>query len=131
MIRNALQRFMYGRYGSDRFNIFLIVSYLVLLVIHMVTGSRLIYLLSFGLMVYTLFRTLSRNHAARSRENAAFLRVTTPLLRWLRLRRTMLRDRDHRYFKCPSCGQYLRVPRGKGRITVSCRGCGTKFNEKT
>lgn len=131
MFRNALQRFMYGRYGSDRLNVFLMVVYLVLLVAHMLTGLHVLYLVSFALMTWTLFRTLSRNRAARSRENAKFLRLTTPALRWLRVRRTMLRDRDHRYFKCPSCGQYLRVPKGKGRITVSCRGCGTKFDEKS
>ena len=131
MFRNALQRFMYGRYGSDRLNVFLMVVYLVLLVIHMFTGLHILYLLSFGLMVYTLFRTLSRNRAARSRENARFLHLTAPINRWFRLRRTILRDREHRYFKCPSCGQHLRVPRNKGRITVTCRSCGTRFDRKS
>lgn len=131
MFRNALQRFMYGRYGSDRLNGFLVAVYLVLLVAHMLTGWHALYLISFALMVWALFRILSRNRAARSRENAAFLRLTTLALRWLRLRRTMLRDREHRYFKCPGCGQHLRVPKGKGHITVSCRSCGTKFDKKS
>lgn len=131
MIRNALRRFMQGRYGTDRLNGFLIAVYLVLLVVHMLTRRPLFYYLSFGLMVWVLFRTLSKNYAARSRENAAFLRWSTPILRWLRLQRTILRDKDHRYFKCPGCGRQLRVPRGKGNIQISCRGCGTKFNKKT
>ena len=31
MIRNAIQRFMYGRYGGDQLNVFLLVLYLCLL----------------------------------------------------------------------------------------------------
>ena len=27
--------------------------------------------------------------------------------------------------------EQLRVPRGKGRITVTCRGCGASFQEKS
>ena len=131
MIRNALRRFMYGRYGSDKLNGFLMAAYLILLVLHMLTRQPLLYYVSFALMLWTLFRTLSRNYAARSRENAAFLRLTTPVLRWLRLQRTILRDQEHRYFKCPGCSQQLRVPRGKGSIQVSCRSCGCKFNKKT
>ena len=131
MIRNALRRFMQGRYGTDRLNGFLVAVYLILLVVHILTRWLLFYYLSFGLMVWVLFRTLSKNYAARSRENAAFLRWSTPILRWLRLQRTILRDKDHRYFKCPGCGRQLRVPRGKGNIQISCRGCGTKFHKKT
>ena len=131
MIRNALQRFMYGRYGTDKLNGFLIAVYLILLVLHMLTRWSLPYYISFALMLWTLFRTLSRNYTARSRENAAFLRMTVPALRWLRLQRTILRDREHRYFKCPTCGQQLRAPRGKGNILVSCRNCGNKFTKKT
>jgi len=48
-----------------------------------------------------------------------------------RLRRTIHRDKEHCYFKCPNCGQQLRVPRGKGKITVTCRSCGAVFEEKS
>ena len=64
-------------------------------------------------------------------ENARFMRLAGPVLSWLRLRRTIRRDKEHVYFKCPSCGQQLRVPRGKGKITVTCRGCGASFEEKS
>ena len=131
MIRNMLQRFMYGRYGTDQLNQTLIGVYLVLFVIYMLTGSQILYLLSFFLMVLTLIRMLSRNFAARRAENAKFQKVAGPAIRWLRLQRTIHRDKEHCYFKCPNCGQYLRVPRGKGRITVTCRGCGASFEEKS
>ena len=64
-------------------------------------------------------------------EIAKFMKVAGPMLQGLRFQRTVRRDKEHRYFKCPNCGQYLRVPRGKGRITVTCRGCGASFQEKS
>lgn len=131
MIRNALQRFMYGRYGNDQFNLFLIGTYLVLYLLFVLTGFAPLYWLSLVLIAYSLFRLLSRNPARRRSENARFLSIVNPVLRWLRLRRTIHWDKEHRYFKCPNCGQQLRVPRGKGKITVTCRGCGASFQEKS
>ncbi len=131
MIRNALQRFMYGRYGSDQLNVFLIAAYLILLLLSALPGLGFLEFIAFILVAWSLFRLLSRNYAARRAENAKFLKLAGPVIRWYRLRRTILRDKDHRYFKCPSCGQQLRVPKGKGKITVTCRGCGSSFQEKS
>lgn len=131
MIRNAIARFMYGRYGNDQLNMFLFVVYLVAMLLHMVTGSDLLDLVMAVLAVLIIFRTLSRNLTKRREENQKFLRKAGPVIRWWRLRSTIHRDKEHRYFKCPSCGQQLRVPRGKGKITVTCRGCGASFQEKS
>ena len=118
MIRNAIQHLMYGRYGHDQLNLFLMVLYLLLYLVYMLTGWELFSLCSLLLLAYTLFRLLSRDHAKRRRENARFMRMAGPVLQWLRLRRTIRKDKEHMYFKCPNCGQQLRVPRGKGNITV-------------
>lgn len=131
MIRNAIQRFMYGRYGTDQLNLFLMGVYLLLYLVFIFTRLAPLYWVSFALLIWSLFRILSRNIAGRRAENARFMRTIDPLLRWLRLRRTIRRDKEHVYFKCPSCGQQLRVPRGKGKITVTCRGCGASFEEKS
>jgi len=131
MIRNAIQRFMYGRYGNDQLNLCLILIYLPLYLLSAVTGFELIYYLATALLLLALFRMLSRNLTRRRAENAKFLEKTGPLARWLRFQRTIRRDKEHRYFQCPSCGQHLRVPRGKGKITVTCRGCGASFQEKS
>ena len=130
-MRNALARFMYGRHGNDQLNMFLFVVYLVAMLLHMVTGSDLLDLVMAVLAVLIIFRTLSRNLTKRREENQKFLRKAGPIIRWWRLRNTIHRDKEHRYFKCPSCGQQLRVPRGKGKITVTCRGCGASFQEKS
>ena len=120
MIRNAIQRFMYGRYGNDQLNVGLMVLYLVLYLLYWLTGADLLYWVSMVVLFTALFRLLSRSHAKRRAENAKFLQAVVPLLKWYRLRRTIRQDKEHCYFKCPNCGQQLRVPRGKGKITVTC-----------
>ena len=131
MIRNWVQRVMYGRYGSDQLNVFLLVSYVVLMLLSGLPGLGLLETIALVLIIWSVFRLLSRNYAARRAENAKFLKLAGPVIRWYRLRRTILRDKEHRYFRCPNCGQQLRVPKGKGKITVTCRGCGASFQEKS
>ena len=131
MIRNAIRRFMYGRYGNDQLNLFLVVLYLALYLLFAATRFVPLYWLTVVLIITALFRTLSRNLTRRREENAKFLRLIDPAVRRMRLRRTIRRDKEHRYFKCPNCGQMLRVPRGKGKITVTCRGCGASFQENS
>ena len=131
MIRNAIQRFMYGRYGTDQLNLALLGLYLVLYLVSALTRWGVLYWLSLAVLFLLLFRTLSRNAARRRAENAKFLQVASPMIRWWRFQRTAHRDKEHRYFKCPNCGQQLRVPRGKGKITVTCRSCGASFEERS
>lgn len=131
MIRNAIQRFMYGRYGTDQLNIALLVLYLALYLLAALMRLNVLYWLSLVVLALLLFRTLSRNPARRRAENAKFLQVAGPFLRWWRFQRTVHKDKEHRYFKCPNCGQQLRVPRGKGKITVTCRSCGASFEERS
>lgn len=131
MIRNAIHRFMYGRYGNDPLNLFLIILYLVLYLLFAFTQIEFLYWVTMVLVFVSLFRLLSRNIPARRKENAQFMRVAGPAIQWYRFQRTIRRDKDHRYFKCPNCGQQLRVPRGKGKITVTCRSCGASFQENS
>ncbi len=131
MFRNTLQRLLYGRYGNDPLNVALIVLYLVLYLASSVTRVVLLYWASLAALFWALFRMFSRNTSRRRAENARFMAFADPALRWLRLRRTIRRDKEHCYFKCPNCGQQLRVPKGKGKITVTCRSCGASFQETT
>ncbi len=127
MIRNTLQRFMYGRYGIDQLNIFLVAAYAVLVLLQGITGFRLLSLVAFAAIVLAFFRLMSRNVDKRREENAKFLHMVRPVVSWFHLRRTIAKDKEHFYFKCPNCGQQLRVPKGKGKISVTCRSCGHTF----
>ena len=131
MIRNAIQRFMYGRYGNDPLNLFLIGLYLLIYLVSLFVRLGVLYWASFALMAAALLRMLSRNIERRQMENARFMRMAGPVLAWLHFRRAIRKDKEHAYFKCPSCGQRLRVPLGRGKITVTCRSCGASFQEKS
>lgn len=128
---NFVQRFMYGRYGADQLNFFLLALYLVLYLLSIILKSSVCHILAMVALMLALYRMLSRRSDRRRAENVKFLSLTGPTIRWFKLRHTILRDREHRYFRCPNCGQQLRAPRGKGKITVNCRNCGVSFEEKT
>ena len=93
MIRNAIQRFMYGRYGNDQLNLFLIALYLVFYLLFALTHFVPLYWVSLVLIFFTLFRLLSRNLARRREENARFMRKAGPVIQWFRLQRTIRRDK--------------------------------------
>lgn len=82
--------------------------------------NLLLLLLSYGLMIWAIWRTLSRNTYKRYQENRRFLQITG-----------RLKDRQNRYFDCPKCRQMVRVPRGKGKISITCPRCHEKFIRKT
>ncbi len=127
---NFLRKFMYGRYGSygmDALNLFLMAVYFLLYLVSLLFRIHLPAILDFLVAGLFLFRVLSRNIPRRQAENAKFLSITAPLRSWWRTRRMIHTDKEHRYFKCPNCGQHLRVPRGQGKIKVTCRACGTSF----
>ncbi len=123
-LRSGLQRFMMGRYGTDKLNIAILVTGLIAsllsTIIRLPLLDLLLMLVSYGLMGWALFRTLSRNTYKRYQENRKYLMLRQ---RW--------QDREHRYFDCPRCRQQVRVPRGKGKISISCPKCKEKFIRKT
>ena len=131
MVMNFLRKLMYGRYGSDQLSLFLLLVYLVLIVLSGLPHLGVLSWLALAVLLWDLFRIFSRRIDRRRAENARFLTLAGPAVRWVRMRVTVFRDKEHRYFRCPNCGQYLRVPRGKGKINVTCRNCGASFDEKS
>ena len=128
---NWLRRMMYGRYGGDQLSWFLLAVYVVLTLLAGLPHMGILSWLAMAVLLWGFYRTMSRQYDRRRAENARFLAAAGPAIRWYKMRRTIHRDKEHRYFKCPNCGQYLRVPRGKGKITVNCRNCGVRFEEKS
>ena len=131
MLMNFLRKLMYGRYGSDYLSFFLLFLYVVLIFVSALPYMAWVSWLALAVLLWNLFRMFSRRIDRRRAENARFLALFGPFIRWFKMRRTIHRDKEHRYFKCPNCGQYLRVPRGKGKITVNCRNCGASFEERS
>jgi predicted membrane protein len=134
-ISDGFRKFMYGRYGTDQLNMFLVVVCLLLwllsILIPVTVVQTILGILSYAAVLYALFRMMSRNYDKRRRENDWFVEVTGPVVRTFNRLRRDITDREYRYYQCPSCGQTLRVPRGKGKIKMTCRKCGTSFQKKT
>ena len=128
-------QFMYGRNGVDYFSRFLTYFALALLVLKLIipraVGSVLWYL-AVAVLIYAYFRIFSKNLGKRREENAKYyqwrMKVINGFRDWKDRRR---QSRDFKFFRCPSCRAMLRVPRGKGKIRVTCRKCGTAFERKT
>lgn len=130
MLFQKFQQFMYGRYGGDKFSLFLLVIALVLSLFGALFWP--IALVADVVFLYVLFRMFSRNHAARQREYYAFMKVWEPVEQWFRFQRTRFRERKtYKYFHCPHCRQRLRAPRGRGKIQVTCQKCHNVFVTKT
>lgn len=131
MVRDFFQRMMFGRYGTDHLNYFLFLVCIVLYLVSWIINSTLLFYLSLVPFCWAVFRTFSRNITARQTENDRFLGLFRPITNWWHMKRTARNDPENCYFKCPCCGQYLRVPKGRGRLRITCRNCGNTFEKTT
>lgn len=130
--REKFYRFMSGRNGTDQLARCFSYAALVCIVVNLFLRSSLLWALGLGLLILSYFRIFSRNVARRREENARFVRWTRGIGGWAAGLRDRWRQRkDYRFFRCPGCRAMLRVPRGKGRIRVTCRKCGNAFERKT
>lgn len=128
-LSESFRRFMYGRCGVDQLNVFLlavvVILSLVSAILSLVGGvftivGMLVNLLSYLVLLWYLFRFLSRNLEKRILENRRFLAMVS-----------RLKDRQNRYYRCPNCKQAVRVPKGRGKICIKCPSCSEKFIRKS
>ena len=141
-MKERLRKFMEGRYGADELNRFLTVCGWVLLLIGfvlsgidnkvtLIVGSVLV-TLSWALLIYSLFRTFSKRTQERASENYKYFVCKNKVLGWFRRLKARWQDRKaHRYFRCPQCKATVRVPRGKGKIRITCPKCKHQFVKKS
>lgn len=121
-MRQKLINFMQGRYGSDELNICLIVLAAVFSLLSPLWS--MFSSLSMVCIIYALFRMLSKNIYQRRRENA----VITPYISFIRAK--IKNKGKSRIYLCNKCKRTLRVPRGKGKITINCP-CGHSLKRKS
>lgn len=131
-LRERLRRWMAGRYGVDALGRFLSGAALVCILLAMLLRWPLLDWLGLGLLAVCYCRMFSRSAARRAAENAVFYRCKERLLGGVRQKRLEWAQRGlYRYFRCPNCRQKMRVPRGHGRIAVTCPKCKTEFLKKS
>lgn len=120
-----MQEFMRGRNGLDELGRDVTVASFIIYIISLLFKSTVLYLVSFVGIVYGLFRMFSKKIGKRQQENQVYIDKK----RMYKFR--MEQHKSYRFFKCKGCGRKVRVPRGKGKIEITCPMCGTKIIRRT
>ncbi len=129
---NWLRRAMIGRYGTDSLGYAMLAVSFLLLLLNRITDWQIFWMLAFVLLVVCYLRIFSRNISRRYQENMRFMRYWGPVQSRITGMAGYLKEcRLYRHFRCPSCRQKLRVPRGKGKVSITCPGCRVQFIKKT
>ena len=132
MIRNWLRNFMIGRYGPDQLNIALLIISVIIGLMGSIIGISILTIIGDIVLIYALFRMFSKNIPARRRENDKFIKIWWPIKTKIKNKAVQFKSRkNYCFFKCPECKKTLRVPRGKGKIQITCPKCGERFIKKT
>lgn len=125
---SRFQKFMQGRNGGDQLNLFLIIVAMITMVVGLFFMPLVMDILTWALLIWSFFRMFSKNVDARRLENYKFCAFIYKIKNWFK---AIPERAKYRYYKCPQCSQKVRVPRGLGKIQITCPKCGTKFTEKT
>ncbi|MBR6951614.1 MAG: hypothetical protein IKH56_07780 [Oscillospiraceae bacterium] len=132
MIRNWLRRVMMGRYGQDHLNVFLLIVAILLSLLAAVFRFGALSAASYLPLLICIFRMMSRNITARRKENDRFIRIWWPVRTKIVNFFRRLKDlRRYKYFQCSGCHCTLRVPRGKGKVQITCPKCGERSVKNT
>lgn len=134
---NWLRKFMQGRYGVDALSMNIIILGFLLSIFSSFNESFSI--LSTIVFIYAYYRIFSRDINKRYMENQKFLRRVEPItakfkkmkMKFRKRKMKAKRSKDYKYFKCKNCGKETKVPKGKGKIKLTCPECGEKTIKKT
>lgn len=144
IMKEKLQRFMMGRYGVDAFSKFLLGAAMVLWILDMFVDSRILYSWALLLLIYSYYRIFSRDTTKRYQENLKFLALKQKFMSKCKAlvkrkgfsqtgaksnKSNWEQRKTHHIYKCPTCKQKIRIPRGKGRICITCPKCKTEFTK--
>lgn len=131
-MKQRLRSFLYGRYGVDQLSMFLLYLNIFLAFLNLFLRLPHMSYLYVILLLLCYFRIFSKNISKRRAENEYYLKYYRVIKRWFKDKKERIRDfRTYRYFTCPNCKQRLRVPKGKGEITVTCVKCRHRFDKRT
>ncbi len=126
-----LQSFMYGRHGYDKLSAHLLWAAIIVYIPALFVWRLPLSVIYTVLICYAFFRVFSKNNAKRYAELNAYNKFLGKIKDFFKLRKNKWRDRKtHVYFKC-SCSAVLRVPKGRGEITVICPKCKRRIDKKT
>jgi len=127
-----LKRFMTGRYGVDQLSWVILGVYFIISIVARILNNRILDVFGIVALGILIYRMLSKNISARYQENMKFLNTWNPIKRKVNNRIQRIKDlKYYKYYKCSNCKQVLRVPRGKGKISITCPKCKTVMIKKS
>ena len=127
-----LKKMVVGRYGTDQLSMALLTTGMILLAITLPFKGVIIRLLPLIPIIIAYYRVFSKHIYKRQQENFKFIRFYTPIYKRFNIWIKRFKERKtHRYLKCPTCKQTLRVPKGKGNITITCPKCKNDFRGRS
>lgn len=130
--REKMQQFMYGRYGNDQLSRVYLGITLVLLVLSLFTHWTIFYIAGIVLLIYCYYRMFSKNITRMSAQNQKYLNFRYGLaVKRQKVKTRMQQRRVYHFYKCPQCKQKVRVPKGHGKICITCPKCRAEFIRKS
>ncbi|MBQ7775805.1 MAG: hypothetical protein IJ379_07775 [Lachnospiraceae bacterium] len=130
-MKEKLMRFMYGRYGMDQLGRFLVGTAMVLMLLSLF-GVDFCYMLAILVMIYAYYRMFSKQTYKRAGENQKYLQYEWKVKNWFHKKKSEMKQlKTHHIYKCPNCKQKIRVPRGRGKIAITCRKCKHEFVKRS
>ena len=131
-MREKFMRFMQGRNGFDEFGKFLNTIVLVLLIVSIFFGGKILYPIALVLMVYMYFRVFSKNIPKRYAENQKYRNFRYDFnIKLNNKKKEWAQRKVYRFYRCPMCRQKVRVPKGRGRICITCPKCRQEFIKRS
>ncbi len=130
--RERMTRFMYGRYGNDQLSKLYLGIAMVCLVVNLVTRLDLFYVAGLGFLIYGMYRSFSKDIAKMSAQNQKYLNWRYQrIVKYNQTKKHLAQRKVYRFYKCPGCSQKVRVPRGRGKIMITCPKCHAEFMKKS
>lgn len=131
-MREKLYRFMSGRYGVDQLSKFILFLTIILILLSTFTNIRELYWIAIAFIGIAYYRMLSKNYSKRYKENQVYLKYHNGVLGFFKKKSYLFKQRKtHHIYNCPSCKQKIRIPKGKGKISITCPKCKTSFIKKS
>lgn len=123
---------MQGRYGVDDFSRFLITASIILILLAGIIKNNFVNVAALAIVGFAYYRILSKNHFRCSVQNQKYLRLKNKVTGRIKMYRDIIKQRKtHHIYKCPNCKQRLRIPKGKGKVEITCPKCSAKFKKRS
>lgn len=130
--RQRMTRFMYGRYGNDQLSKMYLALALACLIVNLFTRLTVFYAAGLLLLIYSTYRSFSKDIAKMSLQNQKYLNWRYQIIvRYNNRKKHWAQRKEYRFYKCPGCRQKVRVPRGRGKIAITCPKCHVEFIKKS